>query len=52
MKNERTKCEIYTRVVGFLSPVSQWNAGKKAEYQDRETYNYELVPEKSPNSKD
>ena len=26
---ERQKCEIYSRVVGFLTPVSQWNRGKK-----------------------
>jgi ribonucleoside-triphosphate reductase len=25
-------------VVGFLSPVSQWNRGKKEEYRDRVTF--------------
>lgn len=35
---KRTRCEIYSRVVGFLTPVSQWNAGKKEEFKDRQTY--------------
>lgn len=29
--------EIYSRVVGYLRPVSQWNAGKQAEYRLRLT---------------
>lgn len=29
------KCEVYSRVVGYLRPVSQWNKGKKEEYGDR-----------------
>ncbi len=33
-----TKCEVYSRVVGFLSPVSQWNKGKKEEFKDRTTF--------------
>ena len=35
----RTRCEVYSRVVGFLSPVSQWNKGKRAEWGDRTTWN-------------
>ena len=35
---QRQKCEIYSRVVGFLTPVSQWNRGKKEEWEDRKTY--------------
>ncbi len=31
-------CEIYSRVVGFLRPVDQWNRGKKAEFAMRKTY--------------
>ena len=32
---QRTKCEVYSRVVGYLRPVAQWNKGKKAEWKDR-----------------
>ena len=30
--------EVYSRVVGFLRPVSQWNNGKQAEFDMREHY--------------
>ncbi len=31
-------CEVYSRVVGFLRPVAQWNKGKKAEFALRHHY--------------
>lgn len=31
-------CEVYSRVVGFLRPVQQWNNGKKAEFAMRHSY--------------
>ena len=31
-------CEVYSRVVGYLRPVSQWNAGKQEEYKLRALY--------------
>jgi len=30
--------EVYSRVVGYLRPVSQWNEGKKAEFKMRKTF--------------
>lgn len=30
--------EVYSRVVGYIRPVNQWNLGKKAEYADRKEY--------------
>ena len=38
LSGERTKCEVYSRIVGYLRPVAQWNEGKKAEFGDRKTY--------------
>jgi anaerobic ribonucleoside-triphosphate reductase len=35
---KRQKCEVYSRVVGYLSPVSDWNKGKKEEFKDRQTF--------------
>jgi ribonucleoside-triphosphate reductase len=29
------ECEVYSRVVGYLRPVSNWNDGKKEEFKDR-----------------
>ena len=36
--DRRTRCEVYSRVVGYLRPVQQWNKGKRQEYRDRETF--------------
>ncbi len=32
------ECEVYSRVVGYLRPVKQWNKGKKTEYSERKEY--------------
>jgi len=34
-KPKRTKCERYSRIVGYLRPLNQWNEGKLAEFNDR-----------------
>lgn len=31
-------CEVYSRGVGYLRPIQQWNKGKKAEFSLRKTY--------------
>lgn len=31
----RTKCEVWTRVMGYHRPVSQFNIGKKSEHKER-----------------
>ena len=31
-------CEVYSRVVGFLTPTHRWNNGKKAEFGMRRTF--------------
>jgi len=33
-----TETEIYSRVVGYLRPIKQWNGGKQAEYAMRKTF--------------
>jgi ribonucleoside-triphosphate reductase len=33
-------CEVYSRVVGYLRPVKQWNKGKQEEFQMRKTYQF------------
>ena len=35
----RTKCEVWSRVCGYLRPVAQWNEGKSAEFSDRTMFN-------------
>jgi len=31
----KTKCEVYSRVVGYIRPISNWNDSKQAEFSDR-----------------
>lgn len=31
-------CEVYSRCVGYLRPVQQWNAGKKEEFGMRKLF--------------
>ncbi len=33
------ECEVYSRVVGYIRPVKQWNKGKKLEFKSRKTFN-------------
>ena len=34
-------CEVYSRVVGYIRPVQQWNKGKKQEFADRKEFKIE-----------
>lgn len=34
-KSERTRCEIWTRVMGYHRPVSSFNTGKQGEFNER-----------------
>jgi ribonucleoside-triphosphate reductase len=36
-------CEVYSRVVGYLRPVDQWNEGKQAEFMMRRTFDKSTV---------
>jgi ribonucleoside-triphosphate reductase len=45
LNGEQTHCptcleetEVYSRVVGYLRPIKQWNKGKQAEYTKRKVY--------------
>ncbi|MBN1901037.1 oxidoreductase [Candidatus Sumerlaeota bacterium] len=35
---ERTRCEVWTRVMGYFRPVSQFNVGKKSEHAERKMF--------------
>ena len=41
---KKQECEVYSRVVGYLSPVSEWNKGKKEEFSQRQEYD---IPEEA-----
>lgn len=31
-------CEVYSRVVGYIRPVQQWNPGKQEEFKERKVF--------------
>jgi ribonucleoside-triphosphate reductase len=33
------KCEVYSRVVGYIRPVQQWHKGKQQEWSERKDFN-------------
>ncbi len=35
---ERTRCEVWTRVMGYHRPVSAFNVGKKSEFAERKFF--------------
>lgn len=35
----RTKCLVYTRVMGYHRPVESFNIGKKGEHKERAHFN-------------
>ena len=37
-------CEVYSRIVGYLRPVQQWNKGKKEEFRQREEFQVQEPP--------
>ena len=44
---ERTRCEIWTRVMGYHRPVSAFNPGKKSEHAERTSFQECKVPKAS-----
>jgi len=34
-KERKIPCEIYSRVTGYIRPISSWNIGKQKEFEDR-----------------
>lgn len=37
-RTKRQECEVYSRAMGFVRPVSYFNIGKKAEFEERKTF--------------
>ncbi|MDX1808663.1 MAG: anaerobic ribonucleoside-triphosphate reductase [Sulfurospirillaceae bacterium] len=35
LRSERTKCIVYTRVMGYHRPVESFNVGKIGEHRER-----------------
>ncbi len=38
LDEERQKCEVWTRVMGYYRPVCHFNPGKQSEFEERVTF--------------
>lgn len=38
MQENRQRCEVWTRVMGYFRPVSHFNTGKKSEHYSRKHF--------------
>lgn len=38
IQSKRTKCEVWTRVMGYHRPVANFNVGKKSEHYSRKHF--------------
>ncbi|WP_457593942.1 anaerobic ribonucleoside-triphosphate reductase [Hydrogenimonas sp.] len=38
MEDRRTRCTVYTRVMGYHRPVESFNIGKKGEHRQRKQF--------------
>ena len=42
---ERTECEVWSRVMGYHRPVSAYNQGKRQEHRDRRFFREGAQPD-------
>ena len=40
---ERQKCEVWTRVMGYHRPISNFNIGKKGEFEERKYFTEKAI---------
>lgn len=42
-KSQRSKCLVYTRVMGYHRPIESFNIGKKGEHQQRTHFEETII---------
>jgi len=50
MINKQIPCEVYSRVTGYIRPLSAWNPGKQQEFKDRKLVFLQNEASKAPKS--
>jgi anaerobic ribonucleoside-triphosphate reductase len=46
--DERQRCEVWTRVMGYHRPVASFNIGKQGEHEDRRSFIVMSAPVDAP----
>ncbi|MCD8212862.1 MAG: anaerobic ribonucleoside-triphosphate reductase [Campylobacter sp.] len=41
--SKRTRCTVWTRIMGYHRPVESFNLGKKGEHKERVKFNGEAI---------
>lgn len=40
---ERQKCETFSRSMGYIRPINNFNIGKRAEFEERNTFKENII---------
>lgn len=43
MTKKRTKCSVWSRNMGYIRPISNFNIGKRAEFEERNTFKENVI---------
>ena len=43
MTKNRQKCETFSRSMGYIRPISYFNIGKRAEFEERKTFKENII---------
>lgn len=43
VNNKRQKCETFSRSMGYIRPISNFNIGKRAEFEERNTFKENII---------
>ena len=44
----RVPCDVYSRIVGYLRPLKNWNVAKQQEFEERVTYGMPEMDQEAP----
>lgn len=43
VEKKRQKCETFSRSMGFIRPISNFNIGKRSEFEERKTFKENII---------
>ena len=43
MAKQRQECEVFSRSMGFIRPISNFNIGKRSEFEERKTFKENII---------
>jgi len=43
MTKKKQKCEVFSRSMGYIRPVDNFNIGKRSEYEERKTFKENVI---------